>query len=81
MRQFTTLAALTLLAACTAPPVSPVAAAGAQSQTGAVSPVLASLSPADLDAFISRTVADQHAIGVTVGVMQDGKVVFSKGYG
>ena len=37
--------------------------------------------PADLDAFISRTVADQHAIGVTVGVMQDGKVIFNKGYG
>ena len=44
-------------------------------------PVLQSLSPADLDTFISRTVADQHAIGVTVGVMQDGKVIFNKGYG
>jgi CubicO group peptidase (beta-lactamase class C family) len=46
-----------------------------------VRPALQSLSPADLDAFISRTVADQHAIGVTVGVMQDGKVIFNKGYG
>jgi D-alanyl-D-alanine carboxypeptidase len=44
-------------------------------------PTLQSLAPADLDAFISRTVADQHAIGVTVGVMQDGKVIFNKGYG
>jgi CubicO group peptidase (beta-lactamase class C family) len=44
-------------------------------------PTLQSLTPADLDAFISRTVADQHAIGVTVGVMQDGKVIFNKGYG
>jgi CubicO group peptidase (beta-lactamase class C family) len=44
-------------------------------------PTLQSLSPADLDAFISRTVADQHAIGVTVGVMQDGKVIFNKSYG
>jgi D-alanyl-D-alanine carboxypeptidase len=42
---------------------------------------LVSLAPADLDAFITRTVSDQHAIGVTVGVMQDGKVIFSKGYG
>lgn len=42
---------------------------------------LASLSPADLDAFISRTVADQKAIGVTVGVMQGGTVIFNKGYG
>ena len=38
-------------------------------------------SPADLDAFITRVVADQKAIGVTVGVMQDGKVIFNKGYG
>lgn len=44
-------------------------------------PTLQSLSPADLDAFVSRTVADQHAIGVTVGVMQDGRVIFNKGYG
>ena len=81
MRGFTSLAALILCAACTAPPVSPTAGAGAQPQPGATPVVLASLSPADLDAFISRTVADQHAIGVTVGVMQDGTVVFSKGYG
>ena len=44
-------------------------------------PSLQSLAPADLDAFITRVVADQKAIGVTVGVMQDGKVIFSKGYG
>ena len=36
---------------------------------------------ADLDAFISATVAAQHAIGVTVGVMRDGQVIFAKGYG
>ena len=44
-------------------------------------PVLASLSVADLDAFISATVAAQHAIGVNVGVMQNGQVIFAKGYG
>ena len=44
-------------------------------------PTLQSLAPADLDTFIARTVADQHAIGVTVGVMQDGKVILNKGYG
>jgi D-alanyl-D-alanine carboxypeptidase len=42
---------------------------------------LQSLQPADLDAFIGRVVADQKAIGVTVGVMQDGKVIFTKGFG
>jgi len=56
----------------------------AQSSTTAQTPnrpTLQSLAPVDLDAFIARTVADQHAIGVTVGVMQDGKVIFNKGYG
>lgn len=46
-----------------------------------VRPVLASLSPADLDAFVARTVEEQRAIGVTVGVMQNGEVIFNKGYG
>jgi CubicO group peptidase (beta-lactamase class C family) len=53
----------------------------AQPAPAAAVPSLRSLAPADLDAFITRTVADQNAIGVTVGVMQDGKVIFSKGYG
>ncbi len=42
---------------------------------------LASLSVADLDAFIAATVAAQRAIGVTVGVMREGQVIFAKGYG
>ena len=42
---------------------------------------LQSLTPADLDSFITRVVAEQQAIGVTVGVMQDGKVIFNKGFG
>ncbi len=54
----------------------------AHQPTNAQSPAsLASLAPADLDAFITRVVADQKAIGVTVGVMQDGKVIFNKGFG
>jgi CubicO group peptidase (beta-lactamase class C family) len=47
----------------------------------AAAPVLASLSPADLDTFIAAVVAAQHAIGVTVGVMQNGVVIHAKGYG
>lgn len=47
----------------------------------AAAPTLQSLSVADLDAFISATVAAQRAIGVTVGVMREGHVVFAKGYG
>jgi D-alanyl-D-alanine carboxypeptidase len=57
------------------------AAVAVQTQPAPSAPTLASLGTADLDAFISRTVSEQHAIGVTVGVMQDGKVIFNKGYG
>jgi D-alanyl-D-alanine carboxypeptidase len=49
--------------------------------TPAAVPALASLSPADLDAFIAATVRAQNAIGATVGVMQNGTVIFAKGYG
>ena len=47
----------------------------------AQAPTLQSLAPADLDTFITRVVEEQKAIGVTVGVMQDGKVIFTKGFG
>ncbi len=53
----------------------------AQPAPPANAPALRSLAPADLDRFNTRTVADKRANGVTVGVMQNGKVVFSKGYG
>jgi len=73
-----TFALVLLSAACgrasDAPPPAPPPAAPA-------APTLASLSVADLDAFISATVAAQHAIGVTVGVMQQGEVIFARGYG
>ena len=61
---------------CRPAPSAPVAPPPAPT-----APVLASLAPADLDAFIAATVAAQRAIGVTVGVMQDGRVIFAKGYG
>jgi CubicO group peptidase (beta-lactamase class C family) len=47
----------------------------------APAPTLTSLEAADLDAYIGATVAAQRAIGVTVGVMRDGQVIFAKGYG
>lgn len=83
--QFAAVSAIAMLAAVAgcAQPSSPAAATPAQSNAVAVAApaVLQSLAPADLDAFISRTVVEQKAIGVTVGVMQDGKVIFNKGYG
>lgn len=62
---------------------APTAPPGTAPESSAASapPALASLSVADLDAFISATVAAQHAVGVNVGVMKDGRVIFAKGYG
>ena len=34
-----------------------------------------------LDSIIRRTVTDKHLVGLSVGVMQDGKIVLAKGYG
>lgn len=75
MRMVSGVLLIGALAACTAapPPTAPLPPAPAAT--------LKSLDPADLDAFIARTVQDQHAIGVNVGVMQEGKVLLAKGYG
>ena len=37
--------------------------------------------PARLDSLIRRTVAEKHIVGLSVGVMQNGKVILAKGYG
>lgn len=37
--------------------------------------------PAQLDSMIRRTVAEKQLVGLSVGVMQNGKVVLAKGYG
>lgn len=66
-----------LLGAC-----GPASAPSTPAPTDApATPELASLDPADLDRFVAATVAAQHAIGVTVGVMRDGQVIFARGYG
>jgi CubicO group peptidase (beta-lactamase class C family) len=39
------------------------------------------VTAAELDALIRRAVADKHLVGLSVGVMQDGKVILAKGYG
>ena len=72
-------AGLTLFAACDGQP--PAAPAPPAAGVAASAPALGTLRPEDLDRFISATVAAQHAIGVTVGVMKDGQVIFAKGYG
>ena len=72
------IAILLLLSALGCRPAPPAPAAPAPAPAA---PVLASLAPADLDAFVAATVAAQRAVGVTVGVMHNGVVIFAKGYG
>ena len=74
-------AAVSAIAILTAFAVSDRSSINAQAPATPSASTLRSLAPADLDDFITRTVAAQRAIGVTVAVMQDGKVTFSKGYG
>lgn len=40
-----------------------------------------SISADQLDSLIRKSVADKHIVGVSVGVMQNGKVILAKGYG
>ena len=50
----------------------------------AAAPARVSIPPlnvGELDSLIQRVVAEKHLVGVSVGVMQDGKVVLAKGYG
>ena len=39
------------------------------------------IDPSQIDSIIQRNIADKHIIGVSVGIMQDGQVVFARGYG
>ena len=67
---------LCTLAACTsapeATPVPPIAAA---------SPSVAAVNVNEIDSLIQRVVASKRLVGLSVGVMQDGKIVLAKGYG
>jgi CubicO group peptidase (beta-lactamase class C family) len=72
-------AAIIACAACA--PAAPNAPAAPVAPDAPAAPTLSSLDPAALDAFIAATVKDQRAIGVNVGVMRDGQVVFARGYG
>ena len=39
------------------------------------------IDPEQIDSIIRRNIADKHIIGVSVGIMQNGKVAFARGYG
>jgi len=70
------------LHACGSSPAPPTATTlPSQASAVSVAPTLASLSEADLDAFIAHIVQETHAIGVNVGVMRDGQIIYAKGHG
>jgi len=39
------------------------------------------IDPTQIDSIIRQQIADKHIIGVSVGIMQNGKTVFARGYG
>ncbi|MDB4914353.1 MAG: beta-lactamase [Gemmatimonadetes bacterium] len=53
----------------------------ALSFAGALSASAQAVSAEQLDSLIRRSVADKHIVGVSVGVMQNGKVILARGYG
>src|SRR5262245_3384988 len=78
MRNFIALA-LTSLAACTnAPAKEPPASF---TPTAAPTVTVPAIDVNEIDSLIQRVVAEKRLVGLSVGVMQDGKVVLAKGYG
>lgn len=88
------LASTVLLAAAVACTAEPAAPARPTTQGQPATPAqpatptaldapeqLSSLGADDLDAFIKKVIEKQHGVGVTVGVMQNGKVIFNRGFG
>jgi D-alanyl-D-alanine carboxypeptidase len=77
MRNYTALA-LTSLAACTAAPAKDTAT----TTPSAAPPVsVPAIDVNEVDSLIRRVVAEKRLVGLSVGVMQNGKVVLAKGYG
>ena len=71
-------AALTVaLVACTAPQPSATASTAGAAPTVKLPP----LNPADLDSVIQRVMKEKQLVGLSIGVMQDGKPVYVKAFG
>src|SRR5215212_7884997 len=77
MRNYIALA-LTSLAACTNAPAKEPAAS---TPTAAPTVAVPAIDVNEIDSLIRRVVAEKRLVGLSVGVMQDGRVVLAKGYG
>ncbi len=78
------LAAATAFVACGGAPKATDDATAVASQYNAPAAGTVSVPPLDVesvDSIIKRVVADKGLVGLSVGVMQDGKVVLARGYG
>jgi D-alanyl-D-alanine carboxypeptidase len=40
-----------------------------------------SINPTEIDSLVSKVMAEKHLVGLSVGIMQNGQLVFAKGYG
>lgn len=77
-------AASSLAAACAAPGDSTPATATSSPATTASKPVRVEIPAVDatiIDTMIQRVFAEKKLVGLSVGVMQNGKVILAKGYG
>jgi D-alanyl-D-alanine carboxypeptidase len=80
-----TVAAAVAVAACgQSPDKAPPATAGSSTSAFPAAngvPAPPPINVAQLDSLIRQTVAAKRLVGLSVGVAQDGKIVFAKGYG
>lgn len=72
-----TAALAVALVACSAPQPSTTASAAGAAPTVKLPP----LNPADLDSVIQRVMKEKQLVGLSIGVMQDGKPVYVKAFG
>ncbi len=75
-RQLCTIALVAAAAACSTPAGSPPI--GTSTLAGVTVPPL---NVTELDSLIQRVVSEKRLVGLSIGVMQNGEMVFSKGYG
>lgn len=75
MRPLTLLSFVAVAACSDAPDATPV------SQPTTLTVSVPALNVDEVDSLIQRVVASKKLVGLSVGVMQDGKVVLAKGYG
>lgn len=76
---FAAAIAMSSVSACTGAPDTASSAVTTPAPIARVA--IPPVNPSDLDSLIQRVVKEKRLVGLSVGVMQDGKVILAKGYG